>query len=215
MINFKNFKQVKYSTFSAIADADKIGYMWLVRDEDNGMSYIYFGSRKYAEINDVTETTKIANLFNALGDAINENGEWVGFTESTDVIKTATNLSEAVSSLDSALNAKTGEINDAINEIKAQIAGVFHFKGVVDTVEALETIDAPQNGDVYRVGDSEYVYNGTEWVELGTPFNIAENSDFVALQERVSNNENALERIENTINALFIINGNDVESAIV
>ena len=89
MINFKNFKQVKYTTFIGTPDSEKIGYMWLVRDESNGMSYIYFGSRKYAEINDVSESNKLSQIFTTLGDAINENGEWVGFTGGTNVISNA------------------------------------------------------------------------------------------------------------------------------
>ena len=233
MINFKNFKQVKYTTFIGTPDSEKIGYMWLVRDESNGMSYIYFGSRKYAEINDVSESNKLSQIFTTLGNAINENGEWVGFTGSTDVISNAQNISEAISSLDTALGTKTEEINNAINEIKAQISGVFHFKGIVDTVEKLNEVIDPQNGDVYRVGDSEYVYNGEEWVELGTPFNIAENTAFIELSEKMTTAENSITEIKettipginteitnikndvndikNSMDVLFIIDGNDTE----
>lgn len=233
MINFKNFKQVKYTTFNNTPDSEKIGYMWLVRDESNGMSYIYFGSRKYAEINDVSESNKLSQIFTTLGNAINENGEWVGFTGGTDVISNAQNISEAISSLDTALGTKTEEINNAINEIKAQISGVFHFKGIVDTVEKLNEVIGPQNGDVYRVGDSEYVYNGEEWVELGTPFNITENTAFIELSEKMTTAENSITEIKettipkinseitnvknevtdvkNSINTLFIIDGNDTE----
>ena len=233
MINFKNFKQVKYTTFIGTPDSEKIGDMWLVRDESNGMSYIYFGSRKYAEINDVSESNKLSQIFTTLGNAINENGEWVGFTGGTDVISNAQNISEAISSLDTALGTKTEEINNAINEIKAQISGVFHFKGIVDTVEKLNEVINPQNGDVYRVGDSEYVYNGEEWVELGTPFNITENTAFIELSEKMTTAENSITEIKettipkinseitnvknevtevkNSINTLFIIDGNDTE----
>lgn len=233
MINFKNFKQVKYTTFIGTPDSEKIGYMWLVRDESNGMSYIYFGSRKYAEINDVSESNKLSQIFTTLGNAINENGEWVGFTGGTDVISNAQNISEAISSLDTALGTKTTEINNAINEIKTQISGVFHFKGIVDTVEKLNEVIDPQNGDVYRVGDSEYVYNGEEWVELGTPFNITENTAFIELSEKMTTAENSITEIKettipeinseitnvknevtevkNSINTLFIIDGNDTE----
>ena len=233
MINFKNFKQVKYTTFIGTPDSEKIGYMWLVRDESNGMSYIYFGSRKYAEINDVSESNKLSQIFTTLGNAINENGVWVGFTGGTDVISNAQNISEAISSLDTALGTKTEEINNAINEIKAQISGVFHFKGIVDTVEKLNEVINPQNGDVYRVGDSEYVYNGEEWVELGTPFNITENTAFIELSEKMTTAENSITEIKettipkinseitnvknevtevkNSINTLFIIDGNDTE----
>ena len=56
------------------------------------------------------------------------------------------------------------------------ISGAFHFKGAADSYDGTDIIidDQPltgmKTGDVYQVGDKEYVYDGTKWIELG--FNI-------------------------------------------
>lgn len=56
------------------------------------------------------------------------------------------------------------------------ISGAFHFKGAADSYDGTDIIIDSQpltgmkTGDVYQVGDKEYVYDGTKWIELG--FNI-------------------------------------------
>lgn len=71
------------------------------------------------------------------------------------------------------------------SSLNASIAGAFHFKGSVDYVDQLPTEDL-SNGDVYQVkfaGNStnagntplnaEYVYNGTEFEELGSVIDLS------------------------------------------
>lgn len=55
-------------------------------------------------------------------------------------------------------------------EVDGMVAGTFHFKGEKDSLEELNTLTGMKEGDVYQVGEKEYAYNGTAWVELG--FNI-------------------------------------------
>lgn len=55
-----------------------------------------------------------------------------------------------------------GEVDTLIS---AAISGVFHFRGAVDSFENLPA--EKSEGDVYQVGEKEYAWNGTEWVELG------------------------------------------------
>ena len=56
------------------------------------------------------------------------------------------------------------------------ISGAFHFKGAADSYDGTdiiidsEPVTGMKTGDVYQVGDKEYVYDGTKWIELG--FNI-------------------------------------------
>ena len=56
------------------------------------------------------------------------------------------------------------------------ISGAFHFKGAADSYDGTnividgEPLTGMKTGDVYQVGDKEYVYDGTKWIELG--FNI-------------------------------------------
>lgn len=58
MANFKGFKQETLTNYNALTKEEKLNYLWLVRDVDKSgetevvkSSAIYFGSRKYAEVN--------------------------------------------------------------------------------------------------------------------------------------------------------------------
>ena len=59
------------------------------------------------------------------------------------------------------------------------IAGAFHFKGTADSFDGTDIIidDQPVSnmkaGDVYQVGDKEYAYDGTKWVELGFTLDLS------------------------------------------
>lgn len=60
-------------------------------------------------------------------------------------------------------------------EVDAKIAGVLTYKGTLDTVEALDSVEAPKTGDVYHITatGAEYAYNGTEWEELGSEVDLS------------------------------------------
>ena len=55
------------------------------------------------------------------------------------------------------------------DSIRAIASSAFHFKGTKDSYDDLPKTGNKQ-GDVWQVGDKEYAWNGSEWVELG--FNI-------------------------------------------
>lgn len=57
------------------------------------------------------------------------------------------------------------DVNEKINDA---IAGVYHYKGSVETVELLPTTDV-EVGDVYNVIEdgNNYAWTGTEWDKLG------------------------------------------------
>lgn len=76
-------------------------------------------------------------------------------------------------------------VDNVKNTLNASIAGAFHFKGSVNYVDLLPTADMA-NGDVYQVKyagsstdagtkalNAEYVYNGTEWEELGSVIDLS------------------------------------------
>ena len=59
---FKGFKQVTQASYIQTQDADKLGYLWLVRSNISGDSYdgdIYFGTKHYGhfggEVEDLEE----------------------------------------------------------------------------------------------------------------------------------------------------------------
>ena len=61
-------------------------------------------------------------------------------------------------------------------QVDGLVSGAFHFKGKAEKFEEGniyvdgEILSSMKPGDVYQVGDKEYAYTGTEWVELG--FNV-------------------------------------------
>ena len=61
---------------------------------------------------------------------------------------------------------------NAIATLNGKISGVFHFKGSAtkngnNLYKDSNLITNPEVGDVYTVGDAEYAWTGTEWIELG------------------------------------------------
>lgn len=61
---------------------------------------------------------------------------------------------------------------NAISALNGKISGVFHFKGSAtkngdNLYDSKGLITNPELGDVYTVGDAEYAWTGTEWIELG------------------------------------------------
>ena len=59
------------------------------------------------------------------------------------------------------------------------ISGAFHFKGAADSYDGTdiiidsEPLTGMKTGDVYQVGDKEYVYDGTKWIELGFTIDLS------------------------------------------
>lgn len=69
MSNFLGIKQVLFSEYSGKSQAEKIGYLWLVRNGEGSESFdIYFGSRKYGS-NDLSVISKLQGAFGGLLDS--------------------------------------------------------------------------------------------------------------------------------------------------
>lgn len=88
------------------------------------------------------------------------------------LVKDAANLKAAVGSANDAANA-SGSVYARIAKNAADIAtldgkmtGVFHFKGAAPDRQ-LSNVTNKEVGDVYTVGEKEYAWDGTNWVELG------------------------------------------------
>ena len=114
-----------------------------------------------------------------------------GLTESVNQLKGQMTAAEGeIDALQTAVgNAASGlvkQVNDLSTNLSTNyydkeavdglISGAFHFKGAADSYDGTNIIIDSQpltgmkTGDVYQVGDKEYVYDGTKWIELG--FNI-------------------------------------------
>lgn len=78
--------------------------------------------------------------------------------------------------LTSGLQTKVDNLSTAIlntytkEEVNDLISSVFHFKGVLNSVEELPS--SATQGDVYQIGETEWVWNGEEWSELGVTVDL-------------------------------------------
>ena len=114
-----------------------------------------------------------------------------GLTQSVNQLKGQMSAAEGeIDALQTAVgNAGSGlvkQVNDLSTNLSTNyydkeavdglISGAFHFKGAADSYDGTdiiidsEPVTGMKTGDVYQVGDKEYVYDGTKWIELG--FNI-------------------------------------------
>ena len=89
----------------------------------------------------------------------------------------------AIEGLGGRMDTAEGEI-DALQEQIKGLSGAMHFAGIKDKLpETEEELAGYATGDVIAVGDKEYVFNGTEFVEFGDI--SAEGERLTALEQKV------------------------------
>lgn len=118
-------------------------------------------------------TTEVQSLGNRATALENKVGD-----ESKGLVKNVADLTTEVSGV------KTNLADNYYDKtaVDGLVAGAFHFKGEAVAISDDNTklySDAEKTkeikgkaGDVYQVGDKEYAYNGTVWVELGFSLNL-------------------------------------------
>ena len=109
------------------------------------------------------------------------------------------------------LHSQVGTLQTSVDDLKNTVQGLssaFQFKGSVASADELPKTDL-RNGDVYQVGDKEYVYNGTDWVELG--FNV--DLSTYATTEYVNGQVADLQTLINKKIELVKVNGTALEIA--
>lgn len=122
-------------------------------------------------ITDAYNKTEVDGLLSNKADTSAVNTALAGKADNSTVTILETNLTNAINGKADKATSLTGYgITDAYTktEVDGMVAGTFHFKGSKSAYNQLPT-DA-KAGDVWQVGDKEYAYNGSDWVELG--FNI-------------------------------------------
>lgn len=147
---------------TAIAAAKKAG--------DDAQSSVDSLSTKVGTVADGKTVVGLINEVKTIADA---NTTEIGADDTQGTIKNRIKVLE---------NIKAGTRLDSaetrISGLEGQISGVFHFKGAASKngaslyKDGVEITNA-KVGDVYTVGDSEYAWDGTSWVELGTPVDLS------------------------------------------
>lgn len=125
MADFKGFKQVSLAAYNGLTDQEKKHYLWLVRDmsgETVVSSAIYFGTRKYAEVNDSSSVdAKVERLISGLTSIVDENGDFAGFMrEGHELLSSATTLTELFEILENAVLANADAISEKADAEEVQ-----------------------------------------------------------------------------------------------
>lgn len=228
---FLGFYQVTLEHFNQVLPEDKLNKLWFVRDPknpddetDKDKYYIYFGTRKYADMsgNDVETLRASLNALEALV-GTQTGGEDGGPTGVFNHIALLTEkISTLQASLGESLNAE-GEfdtvhfadsysgatsVTDVIDAIitdvqglNSKISDVVRLKDVVNEEELLN-IPNPQQGDIYIVtGDtdaSEYIYVNGDFEKLGVTIDTSQFASKTELGE-VSGRVDTLEGTVTTL----------------
>lgn len=201
MANFKGFKQVSLAAYNGLGNEEKKNYLWLVRDLSGGTavsSAIYFGTRKYAEVNDAV-TEKVDRLINGLASIVDKNGDFVGFmSEGHELLSSANSLTELFEILENAVLAKAdktfveGELAKKADATEVQ-AKINELNAKLD-----ETASAVQSG---LTQDLEAVKGDVAGLQQGlanTNAAVATKAEQAGLEE-VSAKADALETIASAI----------------
>lgn len=201
MANFKGFKQVSLAAYNGLGNEEKKNYLWLVRDLSGGTvvsSAIYFGTRKYAEVNDAV-TEKVNRLINGLASIVDENGDFVGFMSvGHELLSSANSLTELFEILENAVLAKAdktfveGELAKKADATEVQ-AKINELNAKLD-----ETASAVQSG---LTQDLEAVKGDVAGLQQGlanTNAAVATKAEQAGLEE-VSAKADALEAIASAI----------------
>ena len=188
MANFKGFKQVSLAAYNGLTDNEKKNYLWLVRDLSGDTvvsSAIYFGTRKYAEVNDSTYMeAKVDRLIQGLASIVDENGDFAGFmSEGHELLASANTLTELFEILENAVlanaeavegKADAAEVQEKLDELEEKIeaassaieSGITQdLEEVKGDVEKLEGDLADVNAAVSEKADKEDVEEVADKVE--------------------------------------------------
>lgn len=93
--------------------------------------------------------------------------------------------------------ANTDGLVDLVSDLQAEVqrlstiqSSALHF---VDTVNDLSEVTTPENGGIYQVGNKEYAWNGTAFIELGDMVDLS------AITAQVNLNTEAIADLETLI----------------
>lgn len=116
------------------------------------------------KINATEATTRINNISEKASGNANAIESLTGTVETN-----RANLQQSIDVVENKVDVLANSIDEKID---AKVAGAFKFRGEVESLDDIEDADR-HPGDVWQVGDKEYAYNGTEFVELGFAMDLS------------------------------------------
>lgn len=100
-------------------------------------------------------------------------------------------VDNAISSFE---NYDDSELRDLIDNLEAKTSGLYHFKGSVADLAALEAIVNPEVGDTYNLADTgmNAAWTGTEWDQFGSIADLSEYAKIADIQSITRTELNAI-----------------------
>ena len=136
--------------------------------------------RDYAQNNPTAYVGQILTYVDRLNNTTttyvisNENGDIkeLGAGGSTEELGSRLDAIDGILNGDTGLVTKVGSLETQLETVTNSISSVFKYKGNKDSYSDLLLIDNPSTGDVWSVGEAEYAWNGTDWIELGVTTSV-------------------------------------------
>ena len=159
--------------------------------------------RDYAQHNPTAYVGQILTYVDRLNNTTttyvisNENGDIkeLGAGGSTEEVESRLDAIDGILNGDTGLVTKVGSLETQLETVTNSISSVFKYKGNKDSYSDLLLIDNPSTGDVWSVGEAEYAWNGTDWIELGVTTSVdlsdyAKKADLETVQSDLNNLHN-------------------------
>lgn len=113
---------------------------------------------------DTTTVEGLSTAVKSLQDTVGDSSK--GLVKDVADLKTSVGATTDVANADGSVYARIKQNAADISTLESKMTAVFHFKGAAPDGQ-LSNVTEKEVGDVYTVGDKEYVWDGTNWTELG------------------------------------------------
>lgn len=168
-----------------VDETNKTATMYIIENAEGGLKEIGAAILDDEQVENIQgnitaaqeDITDINNLLNGTEDApglIEEVNDIADILYGTEGENPVPGLVDDVLAIEQNLtnNYYTKEETYNRSEIDGKVNGLFHFKGTLDSEEALPD-SGNISGDVYQIGDSEFAWNGENWVKLGYTIDLS------------------------------------------
>lgn len=155
ILDKKVFVKAEDGTISLKEFAGAVAGAQLTKGED--------GSIKWVKP-DTTTVEGLSTAVKSLQDTVGDSSK--GLVKDVADLKTSVGATTDAASVDGSVYARIKQNAADISTLENKMTAVFHFKGAAPGGQ-LSNVTEKEVGDVYTVGDKEYVWDGENWTELG------------------------------------------------
>ena len=168
-------------------------------------------------ITDAYTSSTVDSLLSAKADTSTMNTALAGKADASAVTTLETNLTNSINEKATKATTLSGYgIGDAYTktEVDGMVAGTFHFRGSKNSLAELNALTGMKEGDVYQVGDKEYAYNGTAWVELGFNIDLSAYATTAAVAESYATKQSVTDGLAAKADSSNVYTKNEIDGKV-